>query len=291
MSSIEKALRRNEGAVVDDDERLVPAEDESVAVDTPPPAPEPEPEPRPTSGRYHALDKERLTAAGIALPGSPRSRLTEEFRLIKRPLLNHAFGPYRAQQQAPNLVMVTSAGEGEGKTFCTLNLAMSISREVDRTVLLVDADVARPGFPECTGLPSEPGLLDLLTDSGLAVPDVIVRTDYPNISVIPAGTAHGRSTELLGSEPMAALAAEMAHRYPDRIVLFDSPPLLSASEGSVLAEHMGQIVLVAEAEHTPQAALNQALSLLDGCENVVTVLNKAAMGRGDGAGYGYGYGD
>ena len=241
------------------------------------------------------IDLTRLAAAGYVTPTAPRSRLADEMRVIKRPLLSNAQGKSAAPIRAANLVMVTSALPGEGKTFMAVNLAISIAMELDTTVLLVDADVARPAIPERLGLPTESGLLDLLTRKDLDVADVMLRTNIERLSVLPAGTPHSRATELLASEAMAHLVEELASHYADRILVFDAPPLLSSTESRVLATHMGQIVLVVEADRTPQASVKQALTTIEQCPVVMTVLNKIEGSRsgsyyGNYGGYGYGYG-
>ncbi len=186
-----------------------------------------------------------------------------------------------------NCVMVTSALPSEGKSFVALNLALSIASEVDSTVLLVDADVANPNVLKRMKLPPAKGLLDLLTDNSSDVADVLLRTNVEKLSVLPAGSAHRRATEMLASTGMADLVNQMSTRYPDRILVFDSPPLLATTEARVLASHMGQIVMVVEADVTSQATVLKALETIESCPVVLMVLNKAS--RTDVGGY-YGYG-
>lgn len=236
--------------------------------------------------RMVEIDLARLAAAGYVTPTSPRSRLADEMRVIKRPLISNAQGKSAAPVRAANLIMVTSALPGEGKTFMSINLAISIAMEVDSTVLLVDADVARPAIPERLGLSPDKGLLDLLTRRDLDVADVMLRTSIERLSILPAGTPHSRATELLASESMQRLVDELASRYPDRILVFDAPPLLSSTESRVLATHMGQILLVVEADRTPQASVKQALMAIEQCPVVMTVLNKIERAE-SGSYYGY----
>jgi exopolysaccharide/PEP-CTERM locus tyrosine autokinase len=233
------------------------------------------------------IDLQRLAAAGYVTPTAPRSRLADELRVIKRPLIGNAQGRSAAPIQAANLIMVTSALPGEGKTFISVNLAVSIAMELDTTVLLVDADVARPAVPDRLGLSVDKGLLDLLTRKDLEVADVMLRTNIDRLSLLPAGTPHSRATELLASDSMVRLVAELASRYPDRILVFDAPPLLSSTESRVLATHMGQIVLVVDAERTPQGSVKQALAAIEQCPVVMTLLNK--IERVDSGSYYYGY--
>jgi len=228
----------------------------------------------PKRSRLVEIDLQRLSSAGYVTPTVPRSRLADELRVIKRPLISNAQGRSAAPVRGANLIMVTSALPNEGKTFMAINLAISIAMEVDTTVLLVDADVARPAIPERLGLSQETGLLDLLTRKDLDVADVMVRTSIERLSVLTAGAPHNRATELLASDSMTRLVEELASRYPDRILVFDAPPLLSSTESRVLAAHMGQILLIVEAERTPQGRVKQALETIEQCPVVMTVLNK-----------------
>jgi protein-tyrosine kinase len=240
----------------------------------------------PRRSKLVEIDLQKLAAAGYVTPTAPRSRLADEMRVIKRPLIGNAQGRSAAPVEAANLIMVTSALPGEGKTFMAINLAVSIAMELDTTVLLVDADVARPAIPDRLGLSEGKGLLDLLTSRELDVSDVMLRTNIERLALLPAGTPHSRATELLASDAMARLLEEMASRYPDRILVFDAPPLISSTESRVLATHMGQIVLVVEADRTPQASVKQALSTVEQCPVVMTVLNKMER-RESGSYYGY----
>ena len=222
------------------------------------------------------IDLEALTAAGFVTPQAQRSQIADEFRVIKRPIIRNAREGKGARAERSNLVMVTSAVPGEGKSFVALNLAMSIALEVDSTVLLVDADVANPSLMRMTHLPeASKGLLDLLTGHDITLPDVLLRTNVDKLSLLPSGAAHGRATEMLASENMATLLDEMATRYSDRILVFDSPPLLATTEARALASHMGQIILVVEADRTTQALVEHAMETVESCPVVMMLLNKA----------------
>jgi len=232
------------------------------------------------------LNLERLKARGFVTPDSPRSQIADEFRVIKRPILQNAARGGRNSVHNGNLVMVTSSLPGEGKTFTAINLAMSVVMELGTTVLLVDGDVAHPELPRILGVSNAPGLLDLLTKDNLDVGDVLVRTNVENLTILPAGSAHRRATELLASEQMGVLLRELASRYPDRVIIFDSPPLLPTTEARVLATHMGQIVMVVAADSTRQRAVHLALATIESCEIVLMMLNKADE-TDVGAYYGY----
>jgi receptor protein-tyrosine kinase len=236
------------------------------------------------------LDLVRMRETGMVTAASGRTPLLEDFRIIKRPLLQRAFSARSPGGNPGNLIMITSSLPGEGKTYTAINLAMSIAMELDHTVLLVDADVARPSILRTLGLPPQRGLMDILVDDKLDMGDVMLRTNVDTLSILPAGTGTPRATELLASSTMSNLVEEIANRYPDRIVIFDSPPLLLTSESRVLASHMGQIVLVVEAQTTTQHAVKEALSQLEGIDNVNLIYNKTRDIPGIEETYDYHYG-
>ena len=261
------------------------------AGDLPTPLAEVEPPRAPVSsiGRARSreveIDLARLEEAGYVVAANASSRIAEEFRIIKRPIVMNIQAAGKEMPRA-NMVMVTSSVPGEGKTFTAVNLALSIAMEMDKRVLLVDADVAQPSIPLRLGL-SRPA-----RDCSICCPIPRWRCptacSAPNIekfTILPAGTPHARSTELLASEAMSRLVAELTNRYPDRVVIFDTPPLLASSESRVLATYLGQILFVVEADRTAQAKISEALSTIESCPVVMTVLNKAR--RTADAPYGY----
>lgn len=235
------------------------------------------------------IDLERMAKLGVVTPEQPRTPIAEEYRVIKRPLLKNATGSGAAPVRNGSLIMVTSAMPGEGKSFTAINLAISMAMELDYTVLLVDADVSRPSVLNRLGLPPERGLMDVLSGDVPDLGDVLLRTNIEKLTILPAGMPHQRATELLASEMMNKLLEQIANRYADRIVVFDSPPLLVTTEARVLATHMGQIVIVVEAEQTTHSTIKQALATIESCPVKLMVLNKSRE-RGGGTYYGYGYG-
>ena len=239
--------------------------------------------------RQVELNLDKLRTLGFVTPDVPTSQTADEFRVIKRPIIRNALGKADEKVRHGNLVMVTSALPGEGKTFTSINLAMSVAMEYDSRVLLVDGDVAHPSMPTMLGTPHAPGLLDLLTRDDIDVADALVKTNVERLTLLPAGSRQRRSTELLASEQMASLLRELSSRYPDRIIIFDSPPLLATTEARVLATHMGQIVMVVAANATTQHALEQALATIENCDIVLMLLNKASQ-TDVGTYYGY-YGE
>ena len=241
------------------------------------------------------LNLKVMAANRLITPDAPRSQLAEEYRVLKRPLIQNAMGKGAAPIANGNLVMIGSALPNEGKSFTAVNMAMSIAAERNNTVMLVDADVARPSLLQLLGLPpSRGGLLDLLTNPEADVSDMLLRTNIENLSILPVGMVKEHATELLASESMRILLENMANRYSDRIIIFDSPPLLVTTEARALAAHMGQIVLVVRAEQTSLAEVKQALAVIESCPVTLLLLNqvrsKASDGYGHGYGYGYGYG-
>jgi protein-tyrosine kinase len=244
----------------------------------------------PSQSRQIVINMDVLVASGIVSPNAPRSQIADQFRVIKRPLIKNAMGKGASVLAHGNLIMITSAMPGEGKTFTAINLAMSIATELDNTVMLVDADVARPSMLRMLGLANGPGLLDLIVDESKDLSSFLLKTNIEKLTILPSGTPHPRATELLASDAMAHLLEDMATRYADRIIVFDSPPLLPTTESRVLATHMGQIVVVVQAGKTLQSEVKQALAAVEACPVKLMLLNKASTIFEGGYGYGYWYG-
>ena len=291
MSSlIEQAARRLEQLrQAGVDMPATPARPAQPALAIPTPAATPEPSAPVLTSRRVDLDLDALTVAGIVNPNSPRTEIADQYRVIKRPLIKNAMGRGASIIANGNLIMVTSALPGEGKSFTSINLAMSIATELDNTVMLVDADVARPSIMRMLGLPDGPGLLDMVLDDTLDMSSVLLKTNVEKLTILPSGTPHPRATELLASDAMIRLLEDMAARYPDRIIVFDSPPLLITTESRVLATHMGQIVLVVNAGKTLQSEVKQAVATIESCPVKLLLLNRASSLFKGGYGYNYGY--
>ena len=227
------------------------------------------------------IDLDKLHQLGMVTPDTERSSIAEQFRRIKRPLLDKIFNSGSSTRPFHhNLIMITSSLPGEGKTFCAVNLAISIALELDRTVLLIDADVARPAIARYLKVNHDQedyqtGLMDILQDKNLDLADVMVKTNIDKLTMLFAGRHHKHATELLASHSMSKLLSEISDRYPDRVIIFDSPPLLLSTEARVLTNQMGQIVLVVEAGSTTQHAVREVLSQLKTTSNVSLIYNKA----------------
>jgi len=238
--------------------------------------------------REVVIDLARLEREGYLVPSQARSKLAEQMRIIKRPLLANANGDSGQTIPRANLIQVVSAMPEEGKTFFAINLAMSIAMEVDHHVLLVDADVLRPSVLRRLGVEPAPGLLDVLQSKDLPLSDVLLRTNVEKLSILPAGAANQKSTELLASAAMSNLLDELAAKYSDRIIVFDAPPLIPTTESRVLASHVGQVVMVVEAEKTTHSVVTQAYAAVAQCPVVLSVLNKC-QNKGASDAYGYYY--
>lgn len=242
-------------------------------------------DPRKTS-RAVELDLERLASVGFLTPAQSDRRLADDFRNVKLHVLRHAEAAAKRGQKHGNTVLVTSALPGEGKTFTSVNLALSIASQVDQSVLLVDADVLRPAAIARLGLDPQVGLTDLLSRPDMPVADVLLRTNIPKFSLLGAGTAMERAAELLGSAAMNDLIDDLAQRYPDRLVVVDGPPVLVSTISRSLASQVGQVLMIVEADTSRRGIVTQALAALDGCPHVQVVLNKSRLPP---AGSDYGY--
>lgn len=251
----------------------------------------------PSARRRVAIDRKKLAEHGMLVPGATVTALAEEFRLVKRQLLTTArqirAGGGEGADDRSRMILVCSAKPNDGKTFCAINLALSLAAEKDVEILLVDADFAKPDVLARLGAPDGPGLLDALSGGVKNVEDCIIDTDVPQLSVLPAGTRSVADTELLASARAHAILDGLAAANPRRIVVFDSPPILAASPASALASHVGQVMLVVRADRTRENELRDAVGLLDGCDHIQLLLNSVSLqpnGRRFGS-YGAYYGE
>jgi protein-tyrosine kinase len=225
------------------------------------------------SKKISILDK--LLANNMLVPGSGLDRrIQDDYRRVKRPLVSNACGRNRSMVERGNIILVTSSIPGEGKTYTSVNLALSISQEMDTTVLLVDCDVAKQGVSRMLGLENVCGLVDVLESDDLSIGDVLLKTDIPNFRVVSAGKQNEYYTELLASHRMSDLVNELASRYSDRVVIFDGPPLLATPQTQVLAGLVGQVVFVVEAGKTPQSLVEEALDMIPKEQATGLLLNK-----------------
>jgi protein-tyrosine kinase len=234
------------------------------------------------------VDRDSLRLAGYLPEPSRERQFADHYRQIKRPLIKKAFAS-AASGTNPRLIMMASALPGDGKTFTSINLAMSMARERDISVVLVDADVPKPHVSRIFGVEKETGLLEALNDPGLDVESLLLPTDVGSLSILPAGRNNEGATELLASARMAAITARLLARNPNRIVLFDSPPLLVSSESRALSSVMGQVVLVVRNGATPRDAVLETIDSLGEGKDISLVLNQGRV-RDGGYYYGFDYG-
>jgi protein-tyrosine kinase len=243
-------------------------------------------------GKLVELDADQFKARGLLAPNAEERRLAEQYRAIKRPILRNASGRQEPLVERSNLLMVTSAIAGEGKTFTCLNLCLSIAREKDWTVVLVDGDCAKPQLTRLFGAERQPGFLDLLRDASLTFESLVMPTSVEGLALLPTGTHDQHSSELLGSDRMRKVCANLSTSDPNRMVIFDSSPMLLTTEAPILASHVGQVVVVVRADSTPREAVRAAVDKLDHTKAVSCVLNQtdSQMFGYDAYGYEYGYG-
>jgi protein-tyrosine kinase len=237
------------------------------------------------SVRRMTLDPSALRKGGYLPEEGIERRFADHYRRVKRPLIEKAL----SGNPAMRLILISSALPGDGKTFTSLNLALSMARERDVSVLLIDADGVRASLSELLGIRKEPGLLDALADDSLEVESLIQHTDVRGLQVLPAGKFLENATELIASGRMAQIASRLTSHDPRRVILFDSAPLLVSSEARALTRMPGQILLVVRAGVTPRRAIVDAVGQVDKHKLQGLVVNQARDVPGeDYSDYGYG---
>lgn len=240
-----------------------------------------------------SIDARTLRKRGVHPPAHLENTLRDEYRRIKRPLIANAFGRGVPKMDFGNVIMVTSALAGEGKTFTSLNLAMSIARDPEISVILIDGDVARASASTILGVQRERGLIDLLADQTLTPTSLLLPTSIDSLFFLPAGKKHVHSEELLSGSRMEQMVSAYAANK-DTIVIFDSPPLLRTPEAVTLSATAGQIVLVVKALSTPRQQIHDAMEQLDPNKAINLILNQSLSGPGGdeyGGYYGGSYGE
>ena len=243
-------------------------------------------------GKSQHVDRAHLRELGLIQPEGAVTGLLEEFRIVKRQLLEVARASLAGRGVANGQrVLICSPHPGEGKTFCAVNLALAVAAEKDSEVLLVDADFAKPSVLSTLALEGGPGFMDALADPTIMVEDCVIATDVPGLYVLPAGNQTNNDSEYLASLHTAEVLDRLTRGAPNRMVIFDSPPALAASPAAELAKYVGQAVLVARADRTGQSAMEDACQLLSACPDIKLLLNAADFspsGRKFGSYYGYG---
>ena len=240
------------------------------------------------TGTAERVSREHLRSLGLLDPDLGSDALVEEFRIVKRQVLAAAEAEGTATARR---VLLSSPHPGEGKTFCATNLAIALAGERDIEVVLVDADFGKPSIMKNFGLEPRKGFMDVLRDPAAMVETYVVTTDIPGLHLLPAGERSGSDAEYLASERTWEVLSRLSRGAPNRFLIFDSPPALAASPAAELAKHVGQILLVARADRTAKAALEDAIDLLSACDDIRLLLNDTtfnATGRTFGRYYGYG---
>ncbi|MEG3177587.1 AAA family ATPase [Sphingomonas sp. RB3P16] len=230
--------------------------------------------------RVATIDRARLAEHGLLVPGAPIGVLAEEFRSVKRQLLATARVVRASDGDLSRTILVCSAQPDDGKTYCAINLAISLAAERDVEVLLIDADFGKPDVMQRLGLREGPGLLDALADPTRDVEACVVRTDIPQLSLLPSGRKTNADTELVASARTGELIAQLLATDPRRLLIFDSPPALTASPAAALANHAGQVMFVVRADKTSDSDLRDAVDLLVGCEQINLLLNAVTLVTG-----------
>ena len=210
----------------------------------------------------------------------PHSAVSEQYRKLKSRLVHLTKG-----DRFRNLLMVTSAMTGEGKSLTATNLAISMAQEYDLTVLLVDADLRRPSIHRYLGFEQSIGLSDCLLD-GIDIGDAIIKTDLGKLSVLPAGREVEKPLELFASKKMHEVIMEIKHRYNDRYVIIDTPPLLPFAETRSLAHIVDGVVFVIQEGVTAQKSVSEAMEILKGCPVLGMVLNASTAVNPEYSNYG-----
>jgi protein-tyrosine kinase len=222
------------------------------------------------------LDMAALKRGGLALAGV-RSRVTEEYRITVGRILRTLRSANRTGPGSANLVMVTSARPGEGKSFSALNLAVSIAQNGLADVLLVDVDAKPRSLSTLLGLRERPGLLDLVDQPDLRAEDLLVRTGVEGFQVLPLGIARAGTADAGVTRALATAIERIRRRFTHHVILLDTAPCLSTSDPSTLAPLVDQVIMVVEAGRTQRAELGASLELVRACPNVVLVLNKVRL--------------
>lgn len=204
------------------------------------------------------MDPDRISNNKLVAIKDPASPEAEEFRKLKKALMRESLGP----DGCGNVILVTSATPREGKSLVTLNLAASLAQEYDHTVLVVDADLRKPTCHLPFNIVQSPGLSDYILD-GMALEQVLVRTGIGKLVLLPSGRPADNLCEMYSSNTMRSLIQEMKHRYPDRIILIDTPPILTFAETRILADQADAVILVVRERQCSLKALQECIKYID----------------------------
>ncbi|HEU20504.1 MAG TPA: exopolysaccharide biosynthesis protein [Deltaproteobacteria bacterium] len=194
--------------------------------------------------------------------------VADRIKILRTQILNHL------REAGGNTLLIASANSGEGRTVTAINLAIALSQQIDGTVLLVDSDLRNPSIHTLLGIDVTKGLSDYLRGKA-EIPELLINPGIPRLVILPGGKPLVNSSELLGAPKMKLLVKEMKERYADRIIIFDSSPLLDSADSMVLSRFIDGILIVVEAEKTTKEDLKRTLELLKERPVIGTVFNKA----------------
>jgi Mrp family chromosome partitioning ATPase len=246
-------------------------------------------------GREFSVDFSRLAWRGFITPETLELAVARDFSMVKRRLFwrlnffDRAVDEF-GEERRP-IIMMTSGNPGEGKTFSSINCALSLAIEEQLKVLLIDADLAKPSVPEILGYPrAKKGLFDCLTDDGVEPSEVLLKAGQMPLWIMPAGRATKAPASLLGSDRMAAVLRKLTTSGKHDVLVVDGPPLLATTEAGVLCPYADEVVLVVGAGDATTSQINASLDLLDTTDgNISLLLNRAVISEKAAAEYGYGY--
>jgi exopolysaccharide/PEP-CTERM locus tyrosine autokinase len=255
MSILEEALEKAARQRGSQTTTVPPGKITRAPVHLPPPAPK----------KGVVVTNELLVAA--TKPNTPEA---EEYRKLKTLLVQRTKG-----DEFRNMLMVTSSISSEGKSITAINLAMALSQEYDHTVLLVDADLRRPSVHKYLGIDKGKGLSECLLNE-IDVSDALIRTGIGNLSVLQAGKEIANPTEIFSSQRVRDFLTEMKHRYPDRYIIIDTPPLLPFAETRSLSRLVDGVVLVVREGMVSHRQLNETMEGLKGAHLLGVVYNESS---------------
>ncbi len=210
----------------------------------------------------HVLREKRVIA------GASQEHLADAFRILRTQVLQ------RMSAQNHTTLAVTSPNPEEGKSLTSVNLAISLAMDVNHTALLVDLDLRRPSIHDFFGIKPEVSVTDYLKGDA-ALSDCLIHPGIERLVILPADKRVGNSSELLSSPEMVALTRELKARYPDRLVIYDLPPLLATDDSPVFLQYVDACLLVVEENETSKDDIKKSVELLSNYNFIGTVLNKS----------------
>ncbi len=282
MERIKKALERAR-----EERQMHEADRPGHAEDAEKPAQQPITAPKPVEIAYtktrivktnpHLLLEKRVAAS------LENDAVADAYKVLRTQVL------HRMRANNWSSLVITSPTEGNGKSLTSVNLAVSLAREVNHTVLLVDLDLRRPTIRNYFLNEDGYGISDYLNHD-VPLSEILINPDIERLVVLPGNEAFPHSSEMLSSPKMVRLAEELKTRYPSRIVLIDMPPMLACDDVLAFSPYVDAVLLVVADGETREDHLKRAVHLLEGTEICGIVLNKSReVGSSKAYDYGYGY--